>query len=385
MEQSNQSYKVYLLDQSYYSGKLHSYLRYKGIPIDAQEIDLPTWWRLGYFNTGLMKIPFARAPNGDWLQDSSPMIDWFEERFTTSPILPDDPVIRFFSYLLEDYADEWHWRPAMHYRWSYEADAAVNSIRFREDLLAKQKGPMWFHSQLAKRRQRSEYLKKDGVTKKTWNHVESVYLNSLDWMEAILNEQPFLLGDKPSLVDFGFMGPMFRHYSIDPTPAKLMRDRAPKVYEWVARVWGAKAEDFDDAQWNFKAGELPELWQPLVRDACEAYLPYLLENAKAWHKGASTCSYEVQGVRYEKTRTYNYRVWCREQLQKRYFELPSTAAESVRAILQHYGGWDGLMSEPQIQSGLDPEGTAPVRQAYRPKKVEKFFTSFTGTPWSTAN
>jgi hypothetical protein len=32
------------------------------------------------------------------------------------------------------------------------------------------------------------------------------------------------------------MGPMLRHFGQDPTPADIMRNRAPGVYEWVARM-----------------------------------------------------------------------------------------------------------------------------------------------------
>ena len=40
------------------------------------------------------------------------------------------------SRLLEDYADEWLWRPAMHYRWSYEADARRAAITWPTEVLA---------------------------------------------------------------------------------------------------------------------------------------------------------------------------------------------------------------------------------------------------------
>jgi hypothetical protein len=31
-------------------------------------------------------------------------------------VIPLDPLVAFVSRLVEDYADEWMWRPAMHYR-----------------------------------------------------------------------------------------------------------------------------------------------------------------------------------------------------------------------------------------------------------------------------
>ncbi|MEH6344804.1 MAG: glutathione S-transferase N-terminal domain-containing protein [Bermanella sp.] len=385
MKQSPQVYQVHILDQSYYSGKLHSYLKYKNIPINTHEIDFVQWWKTGYPNTGLMKMPFAQTPDGQWLQDSTPMLDWFENKYPQNSILPEDPAMQFFCRLIEDYADEWHWRPAMHYRWSYQADAAVNSIRFRDTLMASMPGPAWLNSFLAKKRQYKEYITKDGVTAQTRDHVESIYLNALKWMEAILTKQDFLLGDKPSLIDFGFMASMFRHYSIDPTPAKIMRDTAPNVYLWVARMWAAKGENYQDKQWHYKNGELPELLKPFIKDICQAYLPYLLANAQAWNNKQATCSYTVQGVTYKNTKTYDYRVWCREQLIKHFNALPSDAKQAVEKTLKEYGGWEAFTAEQDIKSNLDPENLAPVRRAIKPKMGLNLRTFFSGTPWSTSN
>ncbi len=385
MTKANDPYQLYILDQSYYSGKLHSYLKYKDVAINTHEIDFVEWWKTGYPNTGLMKMPFAQAPTGEWLQDSTPMLDWFEKKYPQNSILPDDPYMQFFCRLIEDYADEWHWRPAMHYRWSYKADAAVNSIRFRDCLMASMPGPAWLNSFLAKKRQYKEYITKDGVTAQTRDHVESIYLNALKWMEAILEKQEFLLGDKPSLIDFGFMASMFRHYSIDPTPAKIMRDTAPNVYLWVARMWAAKGEKYQDKHWHFKSGELPVLLKPFIKDICQAYLPYLLANAKAWGNNQESCSYTVQGVTYKNTKTYDYRVWCREQLIKHFNNLPKDAKIAVEKTLREYGGWDVFSEAQDIKSKLDPENTAPVRTPIKPKMVLNLKTFFSGTPWSTSN
>ncbi len=106
MKQPPQAYQVHILDQSYYSGKLHCYLKYKNVPIETHEIDFVKWWKTGYPNTGLMKMPFIQTPKGQWLQDSTPMLNWFEKKYPQNPILPSDPYMQFFCRLIEDYADE---------------------------------------------------------------------------------------------------------------------------------------------------------------------------------------------------------------------------------------------------------------------------------------
>lgn len=48
------------------------------------------------------------------------MIHLLEKVHPDGSVLPSSPRLSFVTFLLEDYADEWLWRPAMHYRWSFE-------------------------------------------------------------------------------------------------------------------------------------------------------------------------------------------------------------------------------------------------------------------------
>ena len=72
--------------------------------------------------------------DGVFLRDSTAMIEWFEARYTQVPVLPEDPAAAYLCRLLEDYADEGLWRPALYYRWAFDKDALLNAI---VDALAK--------------------------------------------------------------------------------------------------------------------------------------------------------------------------------------------------------------------------------------------------------
>jgi glutathione S-transferase len=85
------------------------------------------------------------------------------------------------------------------------------------------------------------YLRGEGITPENRADVERHYADELADLEAILRRRPFLFGDRPSLADFGYFASMFRHFGIDPTPSRIMRNTAPAVYEWVARMWNARA------------------------------------------------------------------------------------------------------------------------------------------------
>src|ERR1043165_7406073 len=110
-------YRLYVSDSSYYSGKLEAYLRYKGIEHERVEINIDVMRKEVLPATGLMKVPAMRCPDGRWLKDTTPMIAWLDAQHPQFAVYPEDPAARFLALLLEDYADEWLWRPAMYYRW----------------------------------------------------------------------------------------------------------------------------------------------------------------------------------------------------------------------------------------------------------------------------
>jgi hypothetical protein len=203
-------------------------------------------------------------------------------------------------------------------------------------------------------------VRRDGVTKATRPQVEQTYSRTLEQLRAILAERPFLLGGAPTVADFGFFGSMFRHFSMDPTASTIMRDSAPEVYAWVARVWEARST-------RMRAGlcqRIPVEWGPVLESIGSSYLPHLCANAEAWKAGRRRFDVEIDGVRYEKLRTSRYRVWCLEQLRGRYEELPEAAGADARATLEKHGCWEPLWRVQQTQSGIDPDGHAPFAHGY---------------------
>ncbi len=54
--------------------------------------------------------------------DTTPILERLDRDFVGRSVHPDESVLNFINYLLEDYADEWLTRCMFHYRWAYEAD-----------------------------------------------------------------------------------------------------------------------------------------------------------------------------------------------------------------------------------------------------------------------
>lgn len=350
-----EGFKLYGLDLSYFTGKLDAYVRYSQIPHERIEFSLGSFAKAGKA-TGLRQMPAIELPDGRWMSDTSPMIEWLDARLSIPSVLPNDPVTRFFTFFVEDYADEWMWRPALHYRWSFAADADLMSYRIAAEMMRDMPLPHFIRKAIIKRRQINTYVKADGTNKQTRAHIEDIYLRNLDWLQAIFEKRPYLLGERPSLADFGYFASMFRHFGLDPTPAMIMRNRAPAVYEWLGRLWNAKAENFQDA--TLLEGGVPADWHPILKDAGLCYLPYLAANADAHLSGKKKFTLTLEGTTYNLP-VHRYRVHCLDKLQTRFDALDQAAQSQVQAILEETGCWEPFWRVPHPQSGFDVTHRAP--------------------------
>ena len=351
--------RVYGSKVSYFTGKLEAYLRFKGFEYEL----LPSirHQRAIREHVGAIQMPVVELDDGRWLSDSTPTIAFLETLRPEPAVYPTDPVQRFMALLVEDYADEWLWRPAMHYRWSYAHDRELLASILADELTSHIPLPRWLKRRLLQRRQRRGFVTGDGVSAATWGHVEGSYRNALASLDPVFAARPFLLGETPTIADFGLMGPMLRHFGQDPTPADLMRDTAPNVAAWVMRVWSATPE-------NTKPGlvdGVPDDLASLLEEITATHLVQLRENARAFASDAKRFSQTVQGCRYSDLPISRYRVWCLEVLRRDLRTLPADGRSAVRSLL---GGDEGdaavlWQAEEIARSDYDPEGRAPFNRA----------------------
>ena len=333
---------------SYYTGKFEGYLRYKEIPYEFVT-QTRSERSEAVRRTGAAQIPAARLADGRWMTDTTPMIQWLERQFPDPAVIPVDPEQRFFSLLVEDYAEEWLWRPAMHFRWSYRRDALQLSRTIVDEALTSVRLPGAIKRAMIRRRQFGGWVTGDGVTDETWDHIEGCYHGALARLSTILETRPFLLGERPTVADFGYFASMFRHFALDPTPSHIMRETAPHVWEWVARMWNARASTTNGPL----VEGVPADWGPILDQVGSAYLPYLNANAQAWAVGAERHDVELQGIAYRQLPVSRYRVWVLEQLRENYDAVPDDAKPRVRERLAAHGCWEPLWEIDDPASGYD--------------------------------
>lgn len=292
------------------------------------------------------------------MSDTTPILLQVEQQQPEPSILPSDPVVRIIGALIEDYADEWLWRSAMHYRWSYPLSRLLLGEILAEELRGNgPRYPKFVLRRIIKRRQRLHFVTRDGVTENTRAHNDETYLNALDSMSKMLEHRPFLFGDAPSLADFGMMGPMFRHFSMDPVPEEVMRNRAPLVYEWVARMWRTER-----CEGTGLLDEVPQDASDLLKEVCETHLVQLAANAEAYGRDASHFAMTVQGCDYEQLPVSRYRVWCLEQLREGFAALSPDEQAKVRSLLPHSPA-EILWSGEVPSSGYNADNHLPFGEA----------------------
>jgi glutathione S-transferase len=346
---------------SYFTGKFETYLRYKEIPYTYRPLDLRYYYWVIPRRLGATQYPTVRLADGRWMSDSTPMIAWLEQRNPEHPVMPSDPVQRYIGLLIEDYADEWLWRPAMHFRWSHRDDRRLAGSRLAREVV-RLPLPLAVRRTLVSRRQTQLFVTHDGIDAHTRRHAESSYRRVLESLEPIFTARPFVLGDRPTIADIGLMGPFWRHFAHDPTPARIMQEIAPATFEWTARMWNARASRLGARP---LLDRIPDDLAPLLREIGETHLQALATNALAHEHRAGTHDLAVQGTTYRQVPTSPYRVWCLEQLRSRFDGLREPAADQVRTVLEAHGCWEPLWSASKLDSGHDPAGQAPFCRTLR--------------------
>lgn len=368
---------AYVADVSYFSGKLEAYLRYKEIPYNRKMVNVKTLVNEVYANTRMMKMPVIRLNDGTWLKDTTPMLEWFEQQKPEYSIFPQDPATHFIAMLIEDYADEWCWRSALYWRWCFPESRALLGRRIGEEILGDWPLPSKLTGWYIAERQIRTYLKGDGLTKETEPFIKKHYTDMLASMQAILSDSPYLLGDKPSIADFGLFGPMFRHFGLDPAPAKVMIEQAPAVYEWLARLWNEKGSRIDKCA-TFNDFSHPG-WQYFMNELVNVYLPFLKANAQAWEHKQKRFDLITPEVTYPQLKTLHYRVYCLEMLQQRFNALKAQDKKSVENIFSTSGTFD--LGEP-VDSGMTDEFRFPIQPATEKLTAfDRLILTATGTPW----
>lgn len=336
-----------------YSMKLRAILRYRR---------LPHLWIVprGFLNTGgelaranKKLLPVLQYPDGTYHADTTPIAYELERLHPGErSIYPPDPAAAFLAHLIEDMADEMLSTAMFDLRWAADPDRTFCATRQLSGWLS----PMpraEFESMVARfiERQvvnRARVVRGDGCS----TILSRLYLEVLDALESMLQTRAFLFGSRPSIADFGLFGQLSQ-YAIDPSASEVMRERAPRVFQWTQTVDDASGID---GEWADPA-EHGEAVHRLLAAIGRWYLPILQANALAASEGRDRFELEVDGVRWVGAPD-RYKTKCLGWLRSELARMPEAARASVEPVLARHGCRDALA--PGAAPTLSVPPMAPV-------------------------
>jgi glutathione S-transferase len=265
--------RLYAITHSLYSGRARSYLIKQGIPFRELSTGHESFKSEVLPKGRLPTIPTLVTPAGEVIRDGAAIIEHFEAA-SGRPCRPAGPRQQVISALFDVIGTDGLLRPAMHYRWNFPEEN-LDFVRYH-----------FLHSQrdVPEREAKTEHMMDRmryaaqlfGVTEQTTELVEGLYLEYLAALNAHFEHYPYLLGWRPCIGDFGLLAPMYAHLGRDPYPARLMQQKATRVYRWVERMNRADqdAPEYFEAGTDFLAeDEVPDSLLAVLKVIAEDFVP----------------------------------------------------------------------------------------------------------------
>ena len=329
-------YRIFGSELSPYSVKVRSYMRYKAIP--HRWIVRGASTQADFLkHAKLPLIPLLVTPQGEALQDSTPMIEEMERRHPEPALQPDDAPRAFLSSLLEEYADEWGNKAMFHFRWTGDVDQMSAALRIAKAILGPDADATQLeHAAAGVRERMVPRLALVGSHSGTAALIEFSFRRQLEIAEAHLMLRPYLFGARPCLADLGWASQMYE-LSTDPTPQALMQ-HFPAVMAWVARMQSPVAMgDFES--WETLS---PTLTLLLQEEVARRYLPWAHANASAVTDEEASLSVDLGGTIFSQT-PQKYHVKSLAVIRAK-AKTALEAAPELGAVLKDTGCYDLLVA-----------------------------------------
>jgi glutathione S-transferase len=284
------TYRIYGSELSPYSVKVRSFFRYKNIDHDwiprspAVQAEFQKYAKLPL-------VPLVVTPEGEGIQDSTPILERFEASHPEPSVTPDDPALAFVSALLEEYGDEWGNKWMFHYRWRYQPDVWSTAERIALQMMGAQGTLAVAQARAAVADRMTGRLGFVGSNQQTEPVIEASFAKALSLIEAHLASRPYLLGGRPAMADFGLWAQLYEA-ATDPTPGAIMRASAPNVMGWIQRMVAPRAE----GAFEPLAALAPTLTPLLTQEVGALFLPWSVANAAAIGRGDKSFTMSLGGA-----------------------------------------------------------------------------------------
>jgi glutathione S-transferase len=334
----NERYRLIGSTASPYAIKLRALMRYRRIPFDWVIMTKALRKQAEHLRPNL--IPVLQYPDGSFRGETTTLAYDLEARHPDRSVIPDDKAIAFVCDLLEDLADEWAVKPLFFFRWwDPEDQAYVSRWAGQEWSTSDAEAGSAEEVEQFRRRQISR-MPILGATAENRPLLEESYYRILAAFEPHVGMTRYLFGSRPSLADFAWFGQL-SEMATDPTPMRIMREKAPFTDHWTRRLDDASGVK---GKWYPREQALSGMAEALLRIAGELYLPFLVANAEAFAKGVGRLQINVWGLPYALS-PFKYQVKCLQLIREKFAALEAQHRTALRPVLERTGCWEYLISK----------------------------------------
>lgn len=358
-------YTLWGTPHSLFTGKARSYLIKKGLPFTERRPGDPYFGSAVLPKVGMMVIPVLETGAGEVVQENCDIIDLLEARHADPVLSPTSGVQQVVAHFLDAFGSNYLMPLAMHYRWSFRAQQEL-FLRTEFARVLPRQGSHAERLELAGKvmARFNGFLPRLGVSEDVIPAMEAAYAELLAALELHFQEWPYLLGGRPSIADFGMMGPLFAHLGRDPVPARLMQTTAPAVFRWTERMNtpGIADPDFTHVPEEYPQNDaIPETLQAILKIAFAQWTPGLSADAaqfESWlaetgdapsgtpvsrgdqrqvHPGVGAIAYPWRGVTINRG-SHVHSLWHLARAQSAMQELSADSQTRLTALLELTGG-----------------------------------------------
>jgi glutathione S-transferase len=342
-------YILWGAEYSLFTRKLQAQLSYQRLDYDfklkCQEQAPRVEARLGtHF------IPGLQTPEGWFLHDTTPIGLMLNAKYPNRSILPASPVQRIASHLLEDWADEWFGRYAIHSRWCYPDNVEAIAPHFFANLSGKFLTDQLSEEEHAKALELIP-LMRDGFGLRACenrgcgpdqtNALRRDFDQLMQHADTHFESHPFLLGERASLGDFTFAGLFKAHFEIDPEPISWLDNCAPKLRGKMEHIFTAQC---DDSRW-LDDDTLPATLTPFFEHMLNGHHQFLRVSRDALAAGEKWCEVDL-GDGPIRMRSLKYNEISRCHIRAEILNLSVADRKAVDAVLGPMGVLEAYLQPP---------------------------------------
>ncbi|MEM8661986.1 MAG: glutathione S-transferase domain-containing protein, partial [Pseudomonadota bacterium] len=220
------------------------------------------------------------------------------QRLSALPLLPDEPAMNFLCRLIDEAFDEFGLYMVHHNRWVISAATNVmaeTTLREMRSLVIPPMRQRMRRNLSTRQVSRCPYLLSVAPSgfecgmppertppslpgfPETHSLLNSAWRSYLAAIESVLNEQPFLLGERFTLADASAYGQLAMNLP-DGRAAELLQENAPRTFEWLNAI--------HRGEHNGSRGDLniSQSLDALISIIVDTFTPLMEQNEAAFRK-----------------------------------------------------------------------------------------------------